>query len=145
MGTDGALQFGLKARPNDCNTILKIVGQCCTVLKEVGKRMKHGLMQHLDSWIWDQNLPRNLRKQTRAILVCPKNWARPIDLRVGSSSRFSWQYSFTYSFALSLSIFVGRLLVRSPYCSLTTHAGKRETNIKKNKSSPWTQIPAKSV
>ena len=63
------------------------------------------LIQHLDSRVWDQNLPRILGKQTSAILLCTINGRRPIAWSsiVGPSSRLSWSYSFTYSFALSLS------------------------------------------
>ena len=71
-----------------------IAWRCCTVLNK----------QHLESRVWDQNIPRVLRKQPRYICLLKKNGARPIDLRVGPSSRFSWSYRFTYSFALSFSI-----------------------------------------
>ena len=93
----------VKAPPNDCN----IIQHCWTIMHIVersGQTNKTCLMQHLDSRVWDQNIPRILRKQTRAILVCPTNGSRPINLLVGPHPRFSWSYCFTYSFVLSLSI-----------------------------------------
>ena len=80
------------------------------------------------SRVWDQNASRNLRRQTRAILVCPQKGARLIDLRLGPSSRFSWSVSFTYFLPflfLLEALVVDRfktLFVRSPYCSLNTHS-----------------------
>ena len=49
-----------------------IVGRCCTVLDEVAKRMQHVGFNTWAREVWVQNLPRILRKQTCAILVCPK-------------------------------------------------------------------------
>ena len=79
-----------------CQTNCNIIQHCWMMLNSVERG--------LDSRVWDQNLPRILRKQIRAILICPRNGVKPIDLgHVGPSSRFSWSYSFTYSFALSHS------------------------------------------
>ena len=54
------------------------VGRCFTVLDEVAKRMQHVGFNIWAREVWLQNLPRILRKQTRAILVCPNKW-RAID------------------------------------------------------------------
>ena len=94
---------GVKARPNDCN----IIQHCWTMLHSVergGQTNATCLMQYLDIRVWDLKLPRILRKQTQAILICPKNGGGPLHLRVGASSRFSWSYSLTDCLALSLSI-----------------------------------------
>ena len=63
----------LKARPNariqHHPTLLNP-----TLLDEVAKRMQHVGFNTSAREVWVQNLPRILRKQTRAILVCLKKW-----------------------------------------------------------------------
>ena len=63
----------VRAPPNDCS----VIQHCWTIMHSVeqgGQANETCLLQHLNSRVWDQNLPRILRKQTRAIFDLPKKW-----------------------------------------------------------------------
>ena len=104
------------------------------------------LIQHLDSRVWDQNLPRILGKQTSAILLCTINGRRPIDLR--SSDHLLAFRDLKVSLTPLLFLFLieewslvfnlrrGEIqnFVRSPYCNLNTHAATCEANNTKTRN-----------
>ena len=63
----------VKAPPNVCS----VIQHCWTIMSSVEQGNQTNetcLLQHLNSRVWDQNLPRILRKQTRAIFDLPKKW-----------------------------------------------------------------------
>ena len=105
-------------------------------------------MQHLDSRVWDQNLPRILRKQTRAILVCPLDRSNSASDHLLAFHLLLCPVSFYLKrnrLRLSFRRRKFQNFVRSPYCVLNTHAATSEVNVKINHRNgykyPQSQLP----
>ena len=125
-------------------TSSNIVGRCCTLpVARGGQTNTTCLMQHLAQGSGAKlNLPRILRPSTSSsdhLLAIP-------GLTVSLTLCPFFFYWKSDRLCLSFPRRQIQNFVRSPHCSLDTHATMRdrEANIN-NKSSPWIQIPAKSA